>query len=337
MSFVNSLANEMRNKGYDKKYIDLCIVYSENLISKKLPVIFDGKHLAALLGIKYSTLSYYVYQNTKFYKKFKISKKNGGFREIDSPSLNLKKIQKWILENILETIDVSQNAFGFRKNLSISDNAINHTHRKIVYNIDIKNFFPSISREDVFYIFYKLGYTYEISYIFSKLLTNDDRLPQGAPTSPYLSNIKCEKLDKSLELFCQRINATYTRYADDITVSTNNSKSVKQDIKTIKKIILKHNFNINFKKERLQKSNQMQEVTGLIVNNGVKIKRQYKKEVEKEIYYCKKFGVTSHLKKTNQDHLSFYKEYLYGKVNFINSIEPDVADRYYRELEEINW
>ena len=338
MSYVEKLVKEMNTQKYDEEYINLCANYAENLVRLDLPVIFDGRHFAALLGVKFSTLSYYISQNDLFYNKYKIKKKTGGFRAIDAPTLNLKKIQSWILENILEKIPLSESSFGFRQNRSIADNAEKHTHKEIVYNVDIKNFFPSILIEDIFYIFYNRGYTYELSYIFSKLVVHNNHLPQGAPTSPYLSNIKCLKLDQSFELYCKNIDATYSRYADDITISTNNSDLLIKNLKEVsRKIIGKHGFKVNFKKERVQLSNQMQEVTGLIVNNGVKVKRKYKKEIEKEIYFCKKYGVNSHLNKSNRNNVFFYKEYMYGKVNFINSIEPDIAKEYYEQLDDIDW
>lgn len=336
MLYLEKLVESMEEK-YETKYISLCVAYSERLISKGMPVIFDGQHLAKLLGINFSILSYYVYSNNKFYQEFEIDKKSGGSRKIEAPSRNLKKIQRWILDNILNKVELNENTYGFRKGFNIVDNAKNHTNKFLVYNIDIKDFFPSITREDVFYIFYNKGYTYEVSYIFSKLLTYKDHLPHGAPTSPYIANLRCEKMDYSLNMYTKRINADYSRYADDITISTNNAHDFIDKIKIIKKIITNNGFVLNEKKERIQYYKSMQEVTGLVVNNGVKVRRRFKKELEKEIYYCLKYGVSSHLTRNEKNHLSFYKEYLYGKVNFIKMVEPELAEFYLKQLSEINW
>lgn len=336
MLYIEKLYSEMKSRGFEDEYIEICVSYSRELLNNKVPVIFDGEHLAKLLGVNFSTLSYYVYDTNKFYQEFKIPKKTGDFRIIEAPSLNLKRIQSWILENILENITISESAYGFRKGINIVHNAQKHTFKKVVYNIDIKDFFPSIKRKDIFYIFYNRGYTSEVSYILSKLLTYKEHLPHGAPSSPYLANIKCEKLDFSIRAFCERIGAHYTRYADDITISCNNKKLI-DNFLVIKKIIQNNGFELNEKKERIQYENQMQEVTGLIVNNGVKVKRRYKREIEKDIYFCKKYGVSGHLKQINKNYLSFYREYLYGKVNFVKMVEPEVAATYLEQLAEIDW
>lgn len=337
MSYINKLKNKMGEQGYDDSYIDLCVFYAEGLYEKGLPVIFDKEHLCKLIGIDILIFNHYLANTEIFYHSFNMPKKTGGYRKIDVPSLNLKMIQRWILDNIIEKIDISENAYGFRKGKSIVDNAKNHISRKIVFNVDIKDFFPSISREDIFYIFYDLGYTKEIAYIISKLCTYKGSLPHGAPSSPYLANIRCFKLDYSLNALSNRIKANYSRYADDITISSDDIYAMKSNINVIRKIIENNGFVLNKKKERIQYINQMQEVTGLMVNNGVKVKRKYKKDIEQHIYYCKKFGVYNHLAKIKKQHISFYREYLYGKVNFIKMVEPEIGEKYLNQLNEINW
>ncbi|WBF57264.1 RNA-directed DNA polymerase [Lysinibacillus sp. JK80] len=337
MGYLNLLEKELNDQGYNDEYIDLCISYAETLIRQELPVIFDGTHLAKLMGVTTSILGHYVYNTDTFYKSFKIPKKRGGFREIDTPSLNLKMIQRWILDNILKKFPINGFAFGYRDGKNIVDNAKNHTNKKVVYNIDIKDFFPSITRKDIFYIFFNKGYTSEISYILSKILTYKGHLPHGAPTSPYIANLRCERMDHSLSEFTKRIKANYSRYADDITISSNEIDLLMTNINVIKKIVANNKFILNENKERLQFSNQKQEVTGLIVNNGVKVKRKYKKEIEKHIYYCKRFGVYEHLKKNKIEYISYYKEYMYGMVNYVKMIEPDIGNIYLKELNEIKW
>lgn len=337
MQYINLLKKEMDKKGIGCEYINSCVTYAENLIKQNLPVIFDKNHLSKLLGINSSVLSYYIYYTEQFYSDFKIPKKRGGYRKIEAPSLNLKKIQRWILDNILKCFPISNYAVGFRENYSILNNAKPHTNKKIIYNIDIMDFFPSINQNDVYFIFYNKGYTSEVSYIFSKLLTFKEHLPQGAPSSPYIANLKCEKMDFSLGQLANRIGATYTRYADDMTFSSNDVEGLLSNLRIIKKIVHNNNFNLNIKKERLKYNNQKQEVTGLIVNDGIKVKRSYKKEIEKHIYYCKKYGVYEHLKRNNLEYVSFFKEYLYGMVHFVKMIEPEIGQAYLKELKEIKW
>ncbi|MEK5277364.1 MULTISPECIES: retron St85 family RNA-directed DNA polymerase [Paenibacillus] len=322
-------------KGYGQRYKETCMQYAQELADHGLPVIFDNKHLSLLMGIESNILGYYIISSNKFYKEHQIAKSNGSLRTISTPSYNMKTIQRWILDNILSSFAIHSNAYGFVKGRNIKDNAIIHTKKKLVLNIDIKNFFPSIKFERVFYMFYHNGYTKEISYSLAALTTFNGALPQGAPSSPSIANIICQRMDKRLLALAVKMNADYSRYADDITIS--GDENIRKYIETIKSIIINEGFDINYRKLRLQTNKNMQEVTGLIVNEDVKVKRKYKKRLEQHIYYCKKFGVYSHLKKNESESKSYFKEYLYGMANFIKMIEPDEGMEFLEKLDEINW
>ncbi|MEC1394746.1 retron St85 family RNA-directed DNA polymerase [Bacillus velezensis] len=335
MDYINSLRKSLILCGYGKRYQKICLEYAENLLDNQLPVIFDKKHLSLLMGVKPSILGYYIFNSDNFYKEHRIPKSNGDFRVLSAPSFNLKSIQRWILVNVLYKYEVSDNANGFVIGKSIKDNAEPHVGKEIVINIDIKDFFPTITFERVFYIFYNSGYTKEVSFTLTKLLTYNQVLPQGSPASPYLANIVCDSLDKRLSGLASKINASYTRYADDITFS--GDFHIVKYIKTLRNIIESESFSINEDKLRIQKQNNAQEVTGLTVNNGVKVKRRYKKNLEQQIYYCKKYGVYSHLEHTRAKDKSFFKEYLYGMASYIKMIEPETGEHFLRELDQIKW
>jgi len=335
MDYINSLKEALIQAGYGKRYQKLCLEYADNLLNNKLPVIFDNKHLSLLMGVDPSVLGYYILNSDNFYQEYRVPKSNGDYRILSAPSFNLKSIQRWILENILYKYQVSDNANGFVLGKSIKDNAQSHVGKEVVVNIDIKDFFPSITFNRVFYLFYNSGYTKEISYTLTELLTYNEVLPQGSPASPYLANIICNRLDKRLSGLSSKINASYTRYADDITFS--GEASIIRYIKTLRNIIESENFSINEDKLRIQKQNSMQEVTGLIVNNSVKIKRKYKKTLEQHIYYCKKYGVYSHLEHTGAKNKSYFKEYLYGMAAYIKMIEPEKGEYFLSNLDEIKW
>lgn len=337
MDYLERLINTLKEKEYSEEYSEKCILYAEQLIKQKLVVIFDTKHLAKLMGIEHSKLFYYIFYNNSLYQTFYIPKKNGSSRKILSPSLNLKIIQRWILENVLNCYPIHKSAVGFRKNKSIVDNAKPHVNKELVYNIDIKNFFPSISFQKIYYLFYNVGYTSEVSFVLTKLLTYKDYLPQGAPTSPHLSNLIAHQMDKDIDQLCSRINTRYTRYADDMTFSTKDSRILINNKNNIKKIVEFHGFELNKSKERLQFKNQPQFVTGLLVNEEVKIRGSFKRKIEQDIYYCERFGIYSHLKKINMADRSFYKEYIYGKVNFVKDVEPSVGEKLLNRLNQLNW
>lgn len=335
MDYVNQLRCEMEDLGEAEDYILLCTNYATILCERKVPVIFDFTHLSLLLGISREKLAFYIFaSDDAFYTTLKIEKKSGGYREIDAPSDQLKIVQKWILKNILYKIEVHEKCFGFLEGKSIYSNALLHVNKECVLNMDLKDFFPSIKERDVFLIFYELGYTKKVSYYLAKLLTKEGRLPQGSPASPMISNIVGKRLDRRLDKLAESYSATYTRYADDITFS--GSRSIVKMIPIVEKIIKDEKFEVNHKKTRYAFSYQRQEVTGLIVNQKVSVSKKYIRDFEKEIFFCKKFGVASHLKKTN-NHKSFFKEHMYGKAYFIYMINEGLGKRLLHELDEIEW
>lgn len=333
--YIKKLKLLLENSDYEEEYKRKCIEYAERLLLNGLPVIYDLEHLILVLGIKKKILTKMIFAYHNFYSTVEIPKKSGGSRKLQIPSVELKYIQRWILDNILKKIKISKHAIGFCNEKSIVDNAKIHIGNKCILNMDIKDFFPSINFEMVFRIFIYYGYTKELSFIFTRLCTYDGFLPQGSPTSPYISNIVSLKIDKRLSRLAEKYHANYSRYADDITFSSNSSMKKLPEI--IQKILLEEGFMVNKKKTRFQYFYQRQEVTGLIVNNGrVRVKKSYKKELYQTIYYCQKFGVNNHLEKINC-HKNFYKEYLYGKAYFINMVEPEEGKKIFKLLEEIQW
>ena len=292
-------------------------------------------HLSLLLGYKPKELAFYLFaEEEQFYNTVKIPKKSGGSRIIEMPSDTLKDIQKWILKNILENMEISKFCYGFCKGKSIYDNASMHVGKKCVVNMDLKDFFSTIKQEDVFYLFYRRGYTKKISYYLSKLLTKNGILPQGSPASPMISNIVAKHLDDRLVKLAEKYKVTYSRYADDITFSGENN--VKNIIPIVNEIVKEENFFVNNQKTRYSYFYQRQEVTGLIVNKRVAVPREYIKKLKQDIYYCKKFGVISHLEKTNnQKH--FFKEHIYGRVYFVNMINKELGRELLKDLDSIEW
>lgn len=333
-TYLEKLEEKLRLEGFSPDYINLCMQYAQRLNNNKLPIIFDIKHLALEIGIEEKLLKSYAYNSSFFYKTQYIQKKSGGKRLLSIPSVELRICQRWILDNILYNVNVSESAFGFLKGKSIIGNASKHVGKDCLINLDLMDFFPSIKIDEVFKVFYYFGYTKEVSLFLAKLCTYEKALPQGAPTSPYLSNIVCLKLDKRLEEFCKYNSASYSRYADDITISGSNHLVNK--INTIKAIISDEGFRINEKKTRVKFRHNRQTVTGLIVNEYVRVPRKLERYLSQQIYYSKKFSVYSHLKKTGNSRSNF-KEHLYGIANFIKMVNPEKGESYIEKLNEIEW
>lgn len=334
-NYIDELKILLKDSGYGDYYSEKCIQYATRLIENNLPVIFDIQHFSLVSGVQKELLRKMLFSDSYFYSVAQIPKKSGGIRELHIPSVELKYLQRWILDNILSRINVSNYAMGFCKNKSIVDNAKIHVGHTCILNIDIKDFFPSITFKMVFRIFVYYGYTKELSFVFAKLCTYKDELPQGSPASPCISNIVSLRIDKRLSLIAEKYQACYSRYADDITFSGN--YGIKKLIKITSKVLEEEGFSLNQKKTRMQFSHQRQEVTGLIINDGVvRVNKQYKRDLYKICYYCKKFGVDSHLQKIKCDK-SFYKEHLYGKAYFVNMVEPDEGKKLFNMLDEIQW
>ena len=328
-------------RAYETGYISkeeksLIEEYNQRLTENGVPIIYNLRHLRQLLGIRKSAQErLFGARRCESYRVFQIPKKSGGIRVIEAPSDELKKIQLWIKENILDKFNPSQYAKGFKKGVSIYDNALPHVGKELVINIDLKDFFPSIKYSEIYKIFKYIGYTDGVSKLLTKLCTNSKNvLPQGSPASPSLSNLVSLKLDKRLSRLADSIGADYTRYADDITFSGN--KSIRQYTDLIYKIIHEEGYEINEDKFRLQYSFQRQEVTGLIVNTKVSVSERLISEIENAIYYCSKYGVVNHMARLKIDK-GFYKEHLYGIAYFVKMIDKAKGEKYLSKLDEIEW
>ena len=303
-----------------------------------VPFIMNTYHLSNILGIKWKKIKEIINNTNNFYYNFNISKKSGGKRTISMPCDDLSIIQKSIKEKILDNLLVHQNAYGFVKNKSIKENASMHLNKEMVLNLDLKDFFPSIHRGRVFYIFKNLcKYDNNVSYCLTKLTTYRNSIPQGAPTSPVISNIVSFMLDVRLAKLADRFNVTYTRYADDITFSGNRTNINNSLLKIVTQIIKECGFNINEKKTRFESYASRQEVTGLIVNNEiVTVPNNYIKEIRQEIYYLKKFGLKSHREKVGFKN-QYYKDHLLGKILFVKQINQTKGTQLLKDFLTIEW
>lgn len=260
------------------------------------------------------------------YTVFTIKKKSGKDRTIHAPIKGLKEFQK-ALNFILQCIHVPHNAAtGFVLGKSIVDNAKVHVGQLYVYNIDLKDFFPSVDKSRVWGRLlvppFNLGTTPQRKKIANMIVSlsstpmeverfvNEEWvkvitavLPQGAPTSPTLTNAICEKMDIRLSGVAKRFGLNYTRYADDITFSSKHniyeiaSNSFEKIFvanssfdKEVRRIIADQNFHIKESKVRLQKEGYRQEVTGLVVNDKINVTQRYVKQLRQWLYYWEIYG-----------------------------------------------
>lgn len=261
------------------------------------------KEFATLLGLQPKGLSYilYVIEEESKYTEFEIPKRSGGIRKINAPIPQLKEVQSRLAKLLLECsieIDKTQKhkyklSHGFTKDCSILTNAYVHRHRRYVFNVDILNFFPSFNFGRVRGFFIKNNHFKldpKIATIISQIACHKNELPQGSPCSPIISNLIGHLIDIRIVNLAKITKCTYTRYADDITFSTN-KKEFPESIgilkegtdnewlpgKVLQDEITNIGFELNLSKTSLQSKTNRQSVTGLIVNNGISVKREYYK------------------------------------------------------------
>lgn len=303
-------------------------------------VFFDKDHLNKKIE---SLTDINVNEIDEYYREFNIPKKRGGIRKITAPKKAVKIVQEFIYKDILQYYPGSyEYSHGYEKGKSIVTNAAKHCYKELVICMDIENFFTSIKSMDVSGVFWNLGYPDDIEEILTAWCTYKGCLAVGAPTSPALSNAVFEGIDYDISIIADKYGFTYTRYADDLTFSTN-MKNIDYEIfiNDIVDLLGKRGFMINDKKTKIYFKNGKQEVTGLIVNNGVKVKSKIKKEVRHHLYYCKKFGLKNHLKnigdKYGQDIESeiLFLSYLEGKINFIKMVEREEGEKLEEQYNEI--
>lgn len=314
-------------EGIMKKWTDQDIrEYRNKLEANGVPVIFDLEHLRRLIGIEKKYFYKVFYKLEYQYREITIPKrKPGQFRILSVPSRNLKLIQRWILDNILYCIECSDIVTGFIPLKSIADNAKPHTQKKYIYKFDLKDFFPSIPRRKVYYLFRNLGYSSDLSNALATLCCFNNYLPQGAPTSPYIANILCGKLDRRINSFCQKNNFTYTRYADDLTISGDEKLVHYKSL--FRKIINDSGFYFNEDKARLIRCGQRKLITGIVVNEKVTVPRSYVRSLKKELYYIDKYGLKGHLEHCDiKTSPNIYSKEIIGKINFISMVDSKLGE-----------
>ncbi len=279
---INRLMDTNEQREVFKKYVDKCY-------GKNIPIILNLKHLSVSLKIDHKILARIIHFPHSYYREFTIPKRNGSKRIIDAPYPVLQFIQKWILENVLNNIKVHPSAMGFIKNKSIRNNALIHLNGKCVLKMDIKDFFPSISLNRVISIFLRLGYPPKIAYYFAQFCCKENKLPQGAPTSPNISNIIAKRLDARLNALSKHLNLCYTRYADDLTFSGNYIHH--SFILKVEEVLVSEGFNLNINKTKLIIGNGKKIITGISISkNKLTLPRSKKRKLRQDAHYIQSNG-----------------------------------------------
>jgi retron-type reverse transcriptase len=280
-----------------------------------LPVLSAAADVASAMGVSVGELRFLAFSRkvskVTHYKRFYIPKKRGGERLISAPMPRLKDAQYWVLASILQKVSLHDAAHGFLLGRSIVSNAGPHVGKDIVLNIDLKDFFPTITYRRVKGLFLSLGYSEQVATILGLLCTEPDVdeveldnvlyyvekgrrfLPQGAPTSPMVTNIICRRLDKRLKGLAESFGFTYTRYADDLTFSGPKDKSSELGklLGKINNIVIHEGFTVHREKTRILHRGSQQEVTGVVVNDKPGIDRKTMRRLRAVLFQLEKDGV----------------------------------------------
>lgn len=318
--YCDNFTQEALKLGYSEQNLIRCLDYATVLFSHNIPVIYNLSHLAQLVGYKKEYLKKATIYANSFYRDFEIVKKNGTKRPISEPLPSLKEIQLWILRNILYQIPISPVAKAYKPKAKIVENLKFHRNQPKVLTVDLENFFPSIKTKAVQNVFLDLGYSKLVAKLLAKLCTKDDSLPQGAPTSPYLSNLIFKSADKLIFDFCKQRKIRYTRYADDLSFSGDFDEN--ELLKKVTDVMQCLNFKINTDKTKLMTPDTRQTVTGIVVNQKPQVVFHKRNALRQELYYIKKFGLNEH-KEYKEIRQENYLEHLLGKINFVLQINPN--------------
>jgi len=326
------------------------------LISKGLPVLHNAEQLANSMGISVGELRFLSYSKdvskVSHYKRFSIRKKSGGERRICAPMPRLKQAQYWVLENVLNQLPLHTAAHGFVTGRSIVTNATPHVGQALVINMDLQDFFPTLSYKRVKGLIKSFGYSEQIATILGLLLTEpqcdevelhdetyyvargERRLPQGSPASPAISNLACRSLDHRLIGMANKLGFVYTRYADDMTFSASHPSSITELNKLLwpaRSIVKDEGFVVHPSKTRIMRQGAKQEVTGLVVNEKPSIDRAKVRRFRAAVRTLEKHGWEA----VQWEGAENVRDSMMGFANYIAMVDPGKGISYKKRLQAV--
>lgn len=343
--------------------------------------VFTLRHLAHESGVRYGFLRDVVersidepYRLFRIRKKSKPNDKEVRYRIICAPSRTLLKTQRWIHDNILLAGHPHAASVAFSEESSIVTAASHHCGCKWLIKLDIVNFFESVSEQHAYFVFTGLGYQPLISFELARICTRVGKpsfarnarrwdaysyfkskidpyqhellghLPQGAPTSPMLANLAMKEFDTEITKICRSANLTYTRYADDLTISSQDRnfsrESAKRVIHQIYTQLYRHGFSPNFAKTKIVPPGGRRVVLGLLVDGPtVRLTKEFRDKLRKHLYYLTS---PSHGPNAHAEHLGFESVYglrnhVHGLIAYAKQVDPTLAEQAWSKFNRISW
>jgi len=338
-----------------------------------LPSVLTLNHLSERTNVSQAELRALIERSDiEAYKRFSIAKRSGGRRYIKVPKPALAHVQRWIHQHILAPVPSHRASFAFLKGKSIKDCAKLHCEARWLIKLDIENFFETVSEIQVFWAFRYLGYQPLVSFELARLCTiatpdHSPRrlfsnwraiksyeaikkydqlllgyLPQGAPSSPLLSNLVMRDCDRKIAKIAKDYGLVYSRYSDDITLSSSAivfcRKNAQKVIDDVYKVLSQQGYLANFRKTKVISPRARKIVLGLNVNGPVpKLQKEFKGRIRQHLYFARKVGPFQHIVARGFDSVWGFKTHLRGLIDYANMIEPDYADARLAEFNHVEW
>ena len=236
----------------------------ELLRALHLPVFSTIGELANAMHVNSRLVFLYSRFSSRYYYRYAIPKSQKGYREIRQPNRTLKGLQAWILRKILDQLPPSEHATAYRPRTKLTQTVLPHQDNRYFLCLDMEDFFPSISLRRVARVFCLVGYSGRMAHVLASICTCDGTLPQGGVTSPALSNLIAARLDRRIAGYAERRNIAFTRYADDITLSSNVPRLLTTSLSRVTEIIISEHFLPNDKKTRILGPGGQCRITGLV-------------------------------------------------------------------------
>ena len=334
----------------------------EKLQASELPLLATPADLAKALSLDIPTLRWLAFHSVAakrvHYVHFTVAKKSGGNRTLSAPHQKLTAAQDWILDNILNRLPTHTAVHGFVKGRSIVTNAQPHVGTDEVINCDLKDFFPTITVHRVIGLFKSFGFSPAASTILALLCTECPRetvkyngttfhvatgecgLPQGACTSPAISNLIATHMDLRLAGMAAKLNWNYTRYADDITFSRSHGEAESKDeahkmvgyvLARIRHIADDEGFQINHKKTRVLRRHTQQSVTGIVVNDRLNVSRKTIRKLRALLHNAKKTGLESQNREAKEN----FGAWLNGMISYVEMVNAEQGAKLRKSFNEI--
>lgn len=325
----------------------------ERAAENELPPLDTPAQLAEALGLTIPQLRRLTYHREAArwlpYRRFTVPKADGTDRAIWAPVPRLKRAQRWILRHVVERLIVHGDAHGFLAGRSIVSNAAAHADPGLLVKVDLKDFFPTVSFRRVKGVFRRAGYRERVATLLALLCTEAPRevvehggttyyvalgprcLPQGAPTSPAISNLVCRRLDARLAGLAKRAGGTYTRYADDLTFSfPSDGLKVGRFRWWVDQVCQQEGFTVHQGKFHVIRASQRQVVTGLVVNDVLRVPREERRRFRAVLHNCRTHGVESQARGRAN-----FAGWLRGYASYIHMVHPEEGAGLLREVEEL--